>query len=167
MRQRARVGGSWNNQLRLAGGVSLLSKALPPPGPDPPSWLCRPKPQGQLRIMGRRGLTEPAPCCGERKWVSRMGRSHPSRGSVFTQTVPAGDKTTQRETGRQRQRDKERDRDRETQTERQREMKQIPCPALPLARGLHTSAPSHTKDLGCITLRPTEKEEEAPGRAAS
>lgn len=53
------------------------------------------------------------------------------------------------------------ERDRET------EMQQIPCPALPLAGAPHTSAPSHTKDLGCITLRPTEKEEEAPRRAAS
>lgn len=61
------------------------------------TWLCRPlKSQGHLWITGRRGLTGHS-LLWERKWVSRMGRCHPTRGPVFAQPVPAGNKNTQRE----------------------------------------------------------------------
>lgn len=61
------------------------------------TWLCRPlKSQRHLWITGRRGLTGHS-LLWERKWVSRMGRCHPTRGPVFAQPVPAGNKNTQRE----------------------------------------------------------------------
>ena len=58
--------------------------------------------------------------------MSRMGRRLPTKGPVFTQASPAGDKNTQRETEREGERERqtitERERDRETERQRDREM---------------------------------------------
>lgn len=69
------------------------------------------------------------------------------------------------ETGNNREIERRRDRhkQKETETDKHREMEHVPCPALPLVWGPHTSAPSPTEELASITLRPLRKKRKPSG----
>ena len=81
----------------------------------------------------------------------------------WSQTDTERDREMETDNNREIERRRDKDINRKGQRDKHREMEHVPCPALPLVRGPHTSAPSPTEELASITLRPLRKKRKPPG----